>query len=189
MSHDNEPGYPEPPAVGGEVATLLGSLERQRATLAWKCADLDAAGMRASLRPSSVTLGGLLKHLAYMEDINFSRDLAERDLPAPWNAVDWSTEEGWEWRTASEDTPEELYALWSDAVMRSRSAVTDALADGGMDGLSRTAGGKAQSLRRLLVDMIEEYARHTGQADLIRESVDGRVGEDPPGNPYPYEVP
>src|SRR6266545_1876010 len=149
MPHDDEQGYPEPPAVGDEVATLLGSLERQRATLAWKCADLDAAGLRASVGASSVTLGGLLKHLAYMEDINFSRDLAGRDLPPPWNAVDWSTEKGWEWRSAFEDTPEELHALWGDAVARSRSAVTDALAEGGLDGL---------------------------------------VGEDPPGKPYPYQV-
>jgi hypothetical protein len=189
MAQDNERGYPEPPAVGSEVETLLGSLERQRTTLAWKCADLDAAGLRASLGPSSVTLGGLLKHLAYMEDINFSRDLARRDLPSPWNEVDWSNEEGWEWRTASDDTPEELYALRGDAVARSRSAVANALAGGGMDGLSTTNSGKTQSLRRLLVDMIEEYARHTGQADLIRESVDGRVGEDPPGRPYPYQAP
>jgi hypothetical protein len=63
------------------------------------------------------------------------------------------------------------------------------LAKGGLDGLSSTPSGRAQSLRRLLVDMIEEYARHTGHADLIRESVDGRVGEDPPGKPYPYQVP
>jgi uncharacterized damage-inducible protein DinB len=189
MTHDDEQGYPEPPAVGDEAATLLGSLERQRATLAWKCADLDAAGMRASVGASSVTLGGLLKHLAYMEDINFSRDLAERDLPPPWNAVDWSTDKGWEWRSAFEDTPEQLHELWGDAVARSRSAVADALAKGGLDGLSSTPSGRAQSLRRLLVDMIEEYARHTGHADLIRESVDGRVGEDPPGKPYPYQVP
>jgi hypothetical protein len=103
--------------------------------------------------------------------------------------VDWSTEHGWEWRSAVEDTPEQLYALWADAVARSRSAVTDALADGGLDELFSNPSGKAQSLRRLLVDMIEEYARHTGHADLIRESVDGRVGEDPPGKPYPYQVP
>lgn len=187
MTHQDEQGYPEPPAVGGEAPTLLGSLERQRATLAWKCADLDAAGLRASIGASSVTLGGLLKHLAYMEDINFTRDLAGRDLPPPWNGVDWNTDRGWEWRSAAQDPPEQLYALWRDAVARSRSAVTDALA-GGLDGVSYTASGKGQSLRRLLVDMIEEYARHTGHADLIREWVDGRVGEDPPGKPYPYAV-
>jgi uncharacterized damage-inducible protein DinB len=189
MTREDEQGYPEPPQVGDEVATLLGSLERQRATLAWKCADLDSAGLRARVGSSEVTLGGLLKHLAYMEDINFSRDLAGRTLAAPWNDVDWEADQGWEWRSAADDTPDALYALWADAVARSRSAVAAALAEDGMDGLSTTASGKEQTLRRLFVDMIEEYARHTGQADLIRESVDGRVGEDPPGSPYPYRRP
>jgi hypothetical protein len=188
VAGENEGGYPEPPAIGGEAATLLGSLERQRATFAWKCADLGADGLRVSVGASSVTLGGLLKHLAFMEDINFSRDLAGLDLPPPWNAVDWSSDQGWEWRSAAEDTPEQLRALWGDAVARSRTAVAHALADRGTDGLFSTSGGTSLTLRRLIVDMIEEYARHTGQADLIRESVDGRVGEDPPGRPHPYEI-
>ncbi|MEP6651309.1 MAG: DUF664 domain-containing protein [Lapillicoccus sp.] len=65
-------GLPGAPAVGDEASTLLGSLERQRATLAWKCADLDVVGLRATVGVSSVTLGGLLKHLAFMEDINLT---------------------------------------------------------------------------------------------------------------------
>jgi hypothetical protein len=178
-------GYPEPPPAGGEAATLLGSLERQRATLAWKCADLDEAGLRTTIGASSVTLGGLLKHLAFMEDINFTRDLAGQPLPAPWNAVDWKSEAGWEWRSAGTDSPAQLYGLWQDAVTRSRAAVAAALA-AGPDPLSAPLSTGTHVLRRLLVDMIEEYARHTGHADLIRESVDGRTGEDPPGRPYPY---
>lgn len=74
-------------------------------------------------------------------------------------------------------------ALWQDAVARSRSQVEEALADGGLDRLAAgatSAQGEAPSLRRLLIDMIEEYARHVGHADLIRESVDGLTGEDPP---------
>jgi uncharacterized damage-inducible protein DinB len=188
MTDEDEPGYPEPPAVGDEAATLVGSLERQRATLAWKCADLDATGLSTRVGASSMTLGGLLKHLAYMEDINFSRDLAGRDLPAPWNGVNWRIESDWEWHSSAADPPERLYALWRDAVARSRSAVADALADGGLDRVFSPRGGQPQTLRRLLVDMIEEYARHTGHADLIRESVDGRVGEDPPGKPYPFPL-
>jgi Protein of unknown function (DUF664) len=67
-------------------------------------------------------------------------------------------------------------------VARSRSLVTEALADGGLGQLSRsTTWNEPLSLRRLLIDLIEEYARHVGHADLIRESVDGLVGEDPPG--------
>ncbi|MET1006358.1 MAG: DUF664 domain-containing protein, partial [Propionibacteriaceae bacterium] len=129
------------------------------------------------------------KHLAYMEDIHFTRDLAGGELPGPWNAVDWDSNEDWEWRSAAENTPDDLYSLWQAAVTRSRSAVGRALSTGGTEATFETPSGKQCSLRRLLVDLIEEYARHTGQADLIRESIDGRVGEDPPGRPYPYAVP
>ena len=186
MSDSSALGYPEPPAVGDEVATLLGSLERQRATFAWKSADLDRAGLGESVGVSAVTLGGLLKHLAFMEDINFTRDLAARPLPPPWDAVDWQAEPSWDWRSAAGDTPQQLYALWLAAADRSRIAVRAALVEGGPGRRFRNAGGSELTLRRLLVDMIEEYARHTGQADLIREAVDGRTGEDPPGRPYPY---
>ena len=63
------------------------------------------------------------------------------------------------------------------------------LADGQDPSATYTlSGGQVSTVRRLLVDMIEEYARHTGQADLLREAVDGRVGEDPPGDPFPYDL-
>jgi uncharacterized damage-inducible protein DinB len=172
----------EPPVAGNETDTLLGSLERQRATLAWKCGGLDAAGLRATLAPSSITLGGLLKHLANVEDDYFSRRLLGRDPGPPWDAVDWDADPDWDWHSAAEDSPEQLQTLWQDAVDRSRSAVAEALADGGLDQLARFTwpDGRAPSLRRILIDLIEEYARHVGHADLIRESVDGLVGEDPP---------
>jgi hypothetical protein len=176
--------HPEPPLAGDETATLLGSLERQRATLAWKCGGLDAAGLRATVAVSSMTLGGLFKHLALVEDNTFSRKLLGRDPGPPWNTVDWDADPDWDWHSASEDTPEQLVALWQDAVARSRSVVTEALADGGLDRLGTgvtNSRGESPSLRRLLIDLIEEYARHVGHADLIRESVDGLTGEDPPG--------
>jgi hypothetical protein len=175
-------GRPEPPIAGDETATLLGSLERERAILAWKCGGLDAAGLMATLAPSSNTLGGLLKHLALVEDEYFSRRLLGRELGPPWDTVDWDAGPDWEWHSAAKDTPEELHTLWQDAVARSRSAVTEALAGGGLEQLARytTSSGESPSLRRVLIDMIEEYARHVGHADLIRESVDGLTGEDPP---------
>jgi hypothetical protein len=81
-----------------------------------------------------------------------------------------------------EDTPESLMALWQDAVARSRELLAAALADGGLDRLAPPlAAGFRPSLRRIMIDLIEEYARHVGHADLIRESIDGLVGEDPPG--------
>lgn len=84
------------------------------------------SGLRSSVGVSLVTMGGLVKHLAYMEDINFTRDLAGRDLPGPWNEVDWSSERGWEWRSAAEETPGQLYPLWDKAVGRSRRASAQA---------------------------------------------------------------
>ena len=175
--------HPEPPLAGDDTATLVGSLERVRAFIAWKCGGLDAAGLRATTAASSITLGGLLKHLALVEDDTFAGKLFGRDLGPPWDAVDRDAEPDWEWRSAAQDTPEQLMTVWRDAVARSRSAVTEALADGGLDhpatGISN-ARGEAPSLRRLMIDAIEEYARHVGHADIIRESVDGLVGEDPP---------
>ena len=69
-----------------------------------------------------------------------------------------------------------------DAVNRSRLRIAEAIADGGLARLARRTwpDGRAPSLRRILIDIIEEYARHVGHADLIRESIDGLIGEDPP---------
>jgi CHASE2 domain-containing sensor protein len=109
----------EPPTAGTEAELLLASLDRQRAIFAWKTGGLDAAGLRATTAASTMTLGGLIKHLALVEDDMFSQKLLGQPAAPP-------------------------------------------------------------NLRRMVVDMIEEYARHIGHADLLRESVDGLVGEDPP---------
>ncbi|MEU4401294.1 DinB family protein [Micromonospora orduensis] len=182
MTYADENAHREPPIAGDETATLLGSLDRQRATLAWKTGGLDASGLRATLGPSSITLGGLLKHLAFVEDFYFSYKLCGRSPGQPWESVDWDANPGWDWRSAAEDTPEQVYALWRDAVARSRATVAEALTDAGPEQLARGdwPEGRVPSLRRILVDLIEEYARHVGHADLIRESVDGLTGEDPP---------
>ncbi|MFC7244158.1 DUF664 domain-containing protein [Catellatospora aurea] len=181
-------GYPEPPAIAGEAETLLGSLERQRATFAWKCSGLDSTGLRKRAGVSAMTLGGLLKHLAYMEDVNFTGDLTGAELPAPWRDLERDAEPGWEWRSAADDEPAHLFELWEQAVGRSRRAVTEVLLTTGVDTVYTAPDGSLLTLRRLLVDMIEEYARHNGHADLIREAVDGRVGEDPPGPAYPFQL-
>lgn len=176
-----EPLPTEPPVAGNETDTLLGSLERQRATFAWKCGGLDAAGLSATVGASSMTLGGLLKHLALVEDDYFSVRLLGHPAAAPWDAVDWDADRDWEWRTAADDSPEELMALWHETVDRSRAAVAEVLTRGGLDQLVQNSRWtEPPSLRRTLIDIIEEYARHTGHADLLRESVDGLTGEDPP---------
>ena len=128
-------------------------------------------------------MGGLLKHLALVEDEYFSHRLNGREL-GPWNTVYWGADQNWEWHSAANDSPGQLMALWQDAVSRSRSAVTAALAVDGLGQLAKhtSSAGELPSLRRILIDVIEEYGRHNGHADLIRELVDGLVGEDPPAD-------
>ena len=90
-----------------------------------------------------MTLGGMIKHLAYVEDDWFGRWLFDLPRRAPWESVDWSADADWDWHSAKNDTPD----------------------------------GRSPSLRLILTHMIEKYARHNGHADLIRESIDGSVGE------------
>jgi Protein of unknown function (DUF664) len=181
MDNDSDAILREPPVAGNELDTLLGALERQRRYVAWKCGNLDSAGLRATLGPSAMTLGGLLKHLAAVEDDVFSVKLHGRDRNPPWNTVNWDADPDWEWRSAADDSPDQLMSLWQEAADRSRALTAEAFADGGLDRLASFSwpDGRTPSLRRLIMDMIEEYARHLGHADLIRESVDGLVGEDP----------
>lgn len=175
----DERGRPEPPIAADETAMLLGYLDFHRATFAWKCSGLGSEGLNARTAASTMTLGGMMKHLALVEDGWLARSLFGRDYSPPWNTVDWKSDPDWEWRTAVDDSPEELRALWEDAVGRSRQRVEEALADGGLDRLAvRTfPDGRAPSLRWILLHLIEEYARHNGHADLLRESIDGETGE------------
>jgi hypothetical protein len=170
----------EPPLAGTESEQLLAALNRLRATFRYKADGLDAAGLNLSIGASRLTLGGLLKHLALVEDHQFGPKLSGVPLSAPWAGVDFEADPDWEFRTAAGDSPQELYALWDAAAARSAERVARAIADGGLDQPAHAAiDGAHASLRRLVCDMIEEYGRHTGHADLIREAVDGRTGEDP----------
>jgi uncharacterized damage-inducible protein DinB len=180
----------EPPVAGDEADTLVGSLERRRRTFAWKCEGLDAAGLSARVASSAVTLGGLLKHLALVEDHYLSVRLLGNEPAPPWDAVDWDAEPDWEWSSAAGDTPEQLYASWTQTVQRSRANLREVLAesDAGRLAAFTTRDGRSPSVRRMLVDLVEEYARHVGHADLIRESIDGRVGEDPPEDFRPRTI-
>jgi hypothetical protein len=172
----------EPPLAGTEVEHLVGALDRLRTTFRWKAADLDAARLRARLGPSTLTLGGLLKHLAAQEDYCFTTKLLGKPLGPPWDDNGWDGDDDWEFSSAADDDPETLYALWDGAVARSRATLDAALFDGGLDQPAHATApdGRHPSLRRVLFDLVEEYGRHTGQADLLREAADGRVGEDPP---------
>jgi Protein of unknown function (DUF664) len=177
----------EPPLAGTEAEHLVGALDRLRTTFRWKADDLDAAGLQNRIGASSLTLGGLLKHLARAEDQMFRTKLDGTPMSAPWDAAPWDTDPDWDFNSAVDDSPDQLYAIWDSTIARSRTRLDAALADGGLDQLVHLSwpDGRRASLRRLVCDLIEEYGRHTGHADLLREAVDGRVGEDPPAGWHP----
>ncbi len=168
----------EPPLAGTETEHLLGSLDRLRYTFRWKADGLDRAGLTATVGASTLTLAGLLKHLAAQEDYTFGVKMTGEPLGEPWSGWGWDGSNDWELSSAIADPPELLYRTYDDAVGRARERLAAALADGGLDRRVHAGDGQA-SLRRLVLDMIEEYGRHTGHADLLREAVDGRTGEDP----------
>jgi len=171
----------EPPLSGTEAEALLGALDRLRWTVRWKADGLTAEQLAARIGRSTLTLGGLLKHLAVQEDYAATHKLTGAPMPAVWDANGWDSDESWEFSSAAADSPETLYATYDAAVARSRAALDAFLADGGLDRQVHVAKtvGRPVNARRLVCDLLEEYGRHTGQADLLREAVDGRVGEDP----------
>ena len=192
MPHIDDQGRPEPPVSANEADTLLGYLDFQRATLEWKTRGLDVEGLRRTIASSSMTLAGLLKHMAYVEDHWFSGMLLDLPRMSPWAEVDWAATPDWEWESATREPATAVRAQWSTSVERSRAVVRDALsrASDATTTSDATTGdplgtlakrswpnGDKPSLRWILVHMIEEYARHNGHADLLREAVDGETGE------------
>lgn len=179
MSEFDEQGRPEPPHDADEPTMTVGFLEFLRASVRWKCDGLDAAQMNATTAASSMTLGGLLKHLALVEDYWFSCRLLGRDEAEPWSSADWDADRDWDWHSAADDTPAEIIELWERSVERSRACLAEAMDDGGLDRPAAVAqsDGRAPTVRWIVLHMIEEYARHAGHADLLREAIDGLAGE------------
>lgn len=170
----------EPSMTAGEAEMLLFSLDRSRAQFAWKVGGLDAGALRRAHAPSTLTLGRLIKHIAFVEDFYVWQDVTG-EFCEPWISADLRADPDWVWTSADDDSPEELYGLWRAATERSRAAWTAAIADRGLDAPSRRSyDGWTPNLRRVLLDLSDEYARHVGHADLLREAIDGLVGEDPP---------
>lgn len=174
----------EPSMTADEAEMTIFAIDRSRAQFAWKCGGLAAAALRRAHPPSEMTLGGLIKHLALVEDSRTALFLTGQPIGPPWNGVGGDTEAmwSWGWSSAADDEPAELYRLWQAAVERTRAATARVLAAGGLDRPSTftSRDGRNPNMRRALVDLHDEYARHVGHADLLREAIDGLVGEDPP---------
>ncbi len=162
----------DPPLLGSERATLVSFLDWHRATLALKCEGLsDEQLRRQSMPPSTLSLLGLVRHLAEVERTWFRRVLAGEDVPLVYSDTgDYQVA-----YDAREADVAEAFASWRAEIEHSRR-IEAAAPDLDLTG-HQTTWGEDVSLRWVLVHMVEEYARHNGHADLLREGLDGRTGE------------
>jgi len=158
----------------GERATLLEYLRQYRLTMELKCADLDAAQLASrSVPPSTMSLLGLIRHLAEVERYWFRRVMAQSDAPPLYWSEDVADAE-WLGAVADPAVVDDAWRAWRGEVAFAEKFVADS-PDLGVTGCEPDGGSPA--LRSVLVHMIEEYARHCGHADLLRERVDGRIGQ------------
>lgn len=158
-----------------ELETLSLFLDSHRSTLLATVEGLTKAQLAQRVAPSSLTLAGLVKHLAYVEDWWFvNRFLGDRTTE-PFASAPFDEDPDWEFHSATDDEPDALVALYTSACERSRGVVRRA---GDLDATSAATGRDGEgrySLRWIMLHMIEETARHNGHADLLREAIDGRT--------------
>ena len=181
---DGRPSDDDPrehgPRLGDERTTLADSLRRQRLTLEMKCADLDADAMaRRAVEPSTMSLLGLVRHLAEVERGTFRRMLAGEDVPRLFTS-ETDRDGDFDGAVADPRVVAEAWAAWRaevDFAVRfvAEAPSLDVTADDPLN--EHGSGGGQMSLREALIGMIEEYARHLGHVDLLRERIDGRLGQ------------
>ncbi|WP_314177187.1 DinB family protein [Streptomyces winkii] len=160
-----------PPLTGGERETLRAFLDFHRETLAMKCEGLsDEQLRRAASPPSTLSLLGLVRHMAEVERVWFRRTIDGQDLPLVWSDVG-DFQEAYD---ASGSTRAEAFAAWRAEIGHARRIEREAES---LDVTGRhTRSGEEVSLRLVMLHLIHEYARHNGHADFIREAVDGTTG-------------
>ena len=181
---DGKPSDDDPrengPRLGDERTTLVEALRCARLTLEMKCADLDAEAMaRRSVEPSTMSLLGLVRHLAEIERATFRRMLAGEDVPRLF-CSDTDRDGDFDGAVPDPQVVAEAWHAWRAEVAWAERFVADApsLDITGDDPLNQHgSGGGPMSLREVLVGMIHEYGRHLGHADLLRERIDGRIGQ------------
>jgi uncharacterized damage-inducible protein DinB len=161
----------DPPVTGGEREMLRGFLDYHRATLAWKCDDLTDEQLRTrSMPPSTLSLLGLVRHLAEVERTWFRRVINGEELPLVWS-------ESGDYEAAYDpdgSNRAEAFAAWEAEVEHSRRIEREAPSLD-VTGVHERSGEEV-SLRLVMLHLIHEYARHNGHADLLREGVDGTTG-------------
>jgi hypothetical protein len=170
----------EGPTLGDERTTLVEAMRTARLTLEMKCAGLDAEAMaRRSVEPSTMSLLGLVRHLAEVERATFRKMMAGQDAPRLF--VSENDRDGdFDGAVADPEVVAQAWEAWRTEVDFATRFVAEApsLDITGDDPLNEHgSGGGQMSLREALVGMIWEYARHMGHADLLRERIDGRIGQ------------
>jgi uncharacterized damage-inducible protein DinB len=174
MDPAQDPRYAAGQELEGERATLLDYLRAYRLAVELKCADLDAAQLALrSVPPSTMSLLGLVRHMADVERNWFRRVMAQTDAP-PLYWSDDVPDADWLGAVADPAVVEQAWRDWREEVAFAEKFVADS-PDLGVRGTMRD--GDQIALREVLLHMIEEYARHCGHADLLRERIDGRVGQ------------
>ncbi|MEU4253915.1 DinB family protein [Amycolatopsis sp. NPDC026612] len=163
---------PEPPLTGDEREMLRTFLDFHRATLAMKCDGLSDEDLRrASSPPSTLSLLGLVRHMAEVERTWFRRVIAAEDVPMVWSAVENDFQAAYD---ASTSTRSEAFAGWQAEVEQARK-IEEAAESLDVTGY-QARWGEDVSLRLVMLHMIHEYARHNGHADFLREAIDGVTG-------------
>jgi uncharacterized damage-inducible protein DinB len=174
MDMAQDPRFVADAELEGERATLLDYLHFHRLTMEMKCADLDAAQLaRRSVPPSTMSLLGLVRHMADVERNWFRRVMAQADAPPLYWSED-VPDADWLGAVADPAVVDDAWRAWREEVAFAEKFVADS-PDLGLRVPMRD--GTTVALREVLLHMIEEYARHNGHADLLRERVDGRVGQ------------
>ena len=168
----------DPPLQADERTTLEAFLDFQRATVLLKADGLAKEQLgRPAVPTSALTLAGIVKHLAYVEDSWVQKTFLGRDLPEPWAGAPFDEDPDWELASAPGDEPADLVAVYRAAAARSRAVVAAATSLDQLSVESDQREGVPFSLRWILQHLIEETARHAGHADLLREALDGTTGE------------
>jgi hypothetical protein len=176
MTDELSPILVEPALADDEFATLTGFLDYERAVMARKAYGLTHEQLNRVLPPSTLTLAKLLRHLTLVEEDWFHVRFLGLDPHDPWAGAPWDDDRDWEMTSAVEVAPEQLLVDFHAACVESRRITCDASS---LDQRSVKADrtGDHYNLRWILVHMIEEYARHAGHADFLREAIDGVVGD------------
>jgi len=167
----NRPTQPAIPQQAGELEMLSAFLDYYRAELIDRAWALDDAQMQITLAPSDLSIGRLISHMIMVEDIWFRVRLLGLEPSELFASLDWDADTDAEMTLSATWTRSELLAHFDAAVADSRQRVAAAASLEDLSVVERD--GERWSLRWILVHMIEEYARHCGHADLIRESIDG----------------